>query len=46
MEEEKGEYLWFFYIKSENNEQTLKENTQKLEYKAFPEAVIKIFRYN
>ena len=36
----------FFYIKSGNNEQTLKENTQKLEYKAFPEAVIKIFRYN
>ena len=36
----------FFYIKSGNNEQTLKENTQKLEYRAFPEAVIKIFRYN
>ena len=36
----------FFYIKSGNNEQTLKENTQKLEYKALPEAVIKIFRYD
>ena len=36
----------FFFIKSGNNEQTLKKNTQKLEYRAFPEAIIKIFRYN
>ena len=36
----------FFFIKSGNNIQTLKKNTQKLEYRAFPEAIIKIFRYN
>ena len=36
----------FFYIKSGNNKQYLKENTQKLEHRAFPEAIIKIFRYN
>ncbi len=36
----------FFYIKSGYNEQNLKENTQKLERRAFPEAIIKIFRYN
>jgi phosphoribosylglycinamide formyltransferase-1 len=36
----------FFFIKSGNNVQTLKKNTQKLEYRAFPEAIIKIFRYN
>ncbi len=35
-----------FYIKSEYNESEIKEKTQKLEYRAFPEAIIKIFRYN
>jgi phosphoribosylglycinamide formyltransferase-1 len=34
----------FFYINNHDNENTLKEKTQKLEYKAFPEAIIKIFR--
>lgn len=33
------------YIKSTDNENTLKKKTQKLEYRAFPEAIIKIFRY-
>ena len=34
----------FFYINNHDNENTLKEKTQKLEYKALPEAIIKIFR--
>ena len=33
-----------FYINSNDDENTLKLKTQKLEYKAFPEAIIKIFR--
>jgi len=33
-----------FYINSFDNEKTLKQKTQKLEYRAFPEAIIKIFR--
>tara|TARA_A100001015_G_scaffold52864_1_gene57931 strand:- start:665 stop:1228 length:564 start_codon:yes stop_codon:yes gene_type:complete len=33
-----------FFIKNEDNENTLKQKTQRLEYKAFPEAIIKIFR--
>ena len=33
-----------FFISSEDNEKTLKKMTQKLEYKALPEAIIKIFR--
>ena len=33
-----------FYIDSDDNEKTLKQKTQILEYKAFPEAIIKIFR--
>ena len=33
-----------FFIKENDNEATLKLKTQKLEYKAFPEAIIKIFR--
>ena len=33
-----------FYIDPKDNEHTLKIKTQKLEYKAFPEAIIKIFR--
>ena len=33
-----------FYINSRDNESTLKKRTQKLEYRAFPEAIIKIFR--
>ena len=36
----------FFYIKSGSNEYAIKEKTQELEYRAFPEAIIKIFRYN
>ena len=35
-----------FYINSFDNEKTLKQKTQKLEYQAFPEAIIKIFRNN
>ena len=33
-----------FFINIKDNENILKEKTQKLEYKAFPEAIIKIFR--
>lgn len=33
-----------FYIKSYDNVKTLKYKTQKLEYLAFPEAIIKIFK--
>ena len=34
-----------FFLKSKDNEITLKQKTHKLEYKAYPEAIIKIFRY-
>ena len=34
-----------FHINSFDNEKTLKQKTQELEYKIFPEAVIKIFRH-
>ncbi len=34
-----------FYINNSDNEKSLKEKTQKLEYKIYPEAIIKIFRY-
>ena len=34
----------FFYLNSNDNEKTLKQKTQLLEYKAYPEAIIKIFR--
>ena len=34
----------FFFINSSDNENTLKKKTQLLEYKAYPEAIIKIFR--
>ena len=33
-----------FYINLKDNVETLKHKTQKLEYKAYPEAIIKIFR--
>ena len=33
-----------FYISSEDDERLLKQKTQRLEYKAFPEAIINIFR--
>ena len=33
-----------FYLKPKDNEITLKQKTQKLEYRAYPEAIIKIFR--
>ena len=33
-----------FFINSNDNELSLKKKTQDLEYKAFPEAIIKIFR--
>ena len=33
-----------FFIDSSDNENTIKLKTQKLEYKAFPEAIIKIYR--
>ena len=35
-----------FFINSKDNEEVLKIKTQKLEYQAFPEAIIKIFRNN
>ena len=35
-----------FFIDKKDNENTLKIKTQKLEYLAFPEAIIKIFRNN
>ena len=34
-----------FFTKTDDDELKLKTKTQKLEYRAFPEAVIKIFRY-
>ena len=33
-----------FFINTRDNENILKKKTQLLEYKAFPEAIIKIFR--
>ena len=33
-----------FFINTKDNEDVLKKKTQELEYKAFPEAIIKIFR--
>ncbi len=33
-----------FYISSEDDERILKQKTQRLEYKAFPEAIVNIFR--
>ncbi len=33
-----------FFIANEDNEKILKEKTQKLEYLAYPEAIIRIFR--
>ena len=36
----------FFFINKNDDKNTLREKTQKLEYKAFPEAIIKIFRNN
>jgi formyltetrahydrofolate-dependent phosphoribosylglycinamide formyltransferase len=35
-----------FYINSNDTEKTLKQRTQKLEYRVFPEAIITIFRNN
>ena len=35
-----------FFISPEDNEKSLKVRTQLLEYKAYPEAIIKIFRNN
>ena len=35
-----------FYISQNDDEKTLKQKTQKLEYQVFPEAIIKIFRNN
>ena len=35
-----------FFINTYDNEEILKKRTQNLEYKAFPEAIIKIFRNN
>ena len=34
-----------FFTKTDDDEFKLKTKTQKLEYKAFPEAIVKIFRY-
>ena len=33
-----------FYLNPNDDEKTLKQKTQLLEYKAYPEAIIKIFR--
>ena len=33
-----------FYLKLKDDEVTLKQKTQKLEYRAYPEAIVKIFR--
>jgi phosphoribosylglycinamide formyltransferase-1 len=35
-----------FFINSKDDEKTLKKKTQILEYRAFPEAVIKVFKNN
>tara|TARA_B100001121_G_scaffold260173_1_gene239549 strand:- start:621 stop:923 length:303 start_codon:yes stop_codon:yes gene_type:complete len=35
-----------FYIESTDNEEILKNKTQRLEYLVFPESIIKIFRNN
>ena len=35
-----------FFINPNDNELVLKQKTQKLEYQAFPEAIIKIFQNN
>ena len=35
-----------FYLSANENERTLKQKTQLLEYRAYPEAIIKIFRNN
>ncbi len=35
-----------FYIDKDDNIETLKKKTQRLEYLAYPEAIIKIYRYN
>ena len=35
-----------FYISQNDNLETLKKKTQKLEHLAYPEAIIKIFRYS
>ena len=35
-----------FFISRNDNIKILKEKTQRLEYKAFSEAIIKIYRYN
>ena len=35
-----------FFISKNDNIKILKEKTQRLEYKAFSEAIIKIYRYN
>ena len=34
-----------FFIKPNYDEKILKQKTQKLEFSAYPEAIIKIFRY-
>ena len=34
----------YFFIETNDNEKTLKHKTQKIEHKAFPEAIINIFR--
>ncbi len=35
-----------FYINLNDNEKTLKNRTQKLEHKLYPEAIIKLYRDN
>ena len=35
----------YFYIEKNDDEKTLKLKTQALEYLAYPEAIIKMFRY-
>ena len=35
-----------FFIKADDNLESLKNKTQKLEYKAFSEAIVNLYRYN
>ena len=36
----------FFFINKNDDKEILKQKTQKLEHKAFPEAIIKLYRNN
>ena len=40
------DYSKSFYINKDDNLKTLKKNSQRLEHLAYPEAIIKIYRYS